>query len=132
MDAITTMFAFDVAAGSLALVGVAGALRGHFAVRRMRVERDEAVAALRNEETEGAFFRELAEDGQANIEGLQEQLLESQAASGRWAAKYVKANMELRKIHAEREEAAARRAAHMRSIAIIGNQSPKRRKQAAA
>jgi len=127
MDTITTMFVIDCAAGGLALIGVAGALRGHFAVRKLRAERDDAVEALRNEETEGAHWRELANDALANIEDLQERLLETQAACGRWAGKYTKVSLELRRIRKEREEAAARKAAHMRSIAALGNRSPKRR-----
>jgi hypothetical protein len=127
MDTITTMFVIDCAAGGLALVGVAGALRGHFAVRRLRTERDDLAEALRNEQTEGDHWRELALDGQANIEDLQERLLEMQATCGRWAGKFTQVSLELRRIHAEREEAAARKAAHMRSIAALGNRSPKRR-----
>lgn len=132
MDTITIMFAFDVAAGSIGLVCIAGTINATIARRRFKRERDDALEALTNEQTEGAHFRELADNALANIENLQVEVDEANAAAGRWAWKYATVNAELRRIERERIEAAERRTAHMRSIAVIGNRSPKRRRNSAA
>ena len=74
-----------------------------------------------------ALHEELAADAQANIEGLRAELAEVNAAAGRWAGKFTAAQLELRRIEREREEAAERRRDHMRRIGLAGNKSEKRR-----
>jgi len=128
MNAYDTLFAIDCVASGIAVVSIGGIVRAHFVTRKLRHERDEAVAALRNEETEHAHTRKLADDALANIEMLQAEVANAKASAGRWAGMYLKATFELGKIRVAEEEQREARRARMRRIGIIGNKSPARRK----
>lgn len=127
MNAYDTMFAIDCIAGALSLISIGGLASCHFSNHRLRDQRDEAIEALRNEEAEGAHWRELAEDALANVEDLRERLNQERASAGRYAGKLLIAEGKLAEI-ARSEEA---RRAHMRRIAILGNKSPRRKREAA-
>jgi hypothetical protein len=120
IDTYNILFALTCAEGAVGFACIGGAL---FYRRRWLA----VLFELRRRED----LSELANDALANVEDLESRLAEASAEAGRWAGKYILTRVELSRLKKQHDADAQRKRDHMRRIAVLGNQSPKRKRQAA-